>query len=64
MSVGKKKKRRTNASILSEHDVNKELLIKIMTLKLAYFCHIMRGSGRPLTMQIVEGMVERKRKRC
>ena len=34
-----------------------------MTLKLAYFGHIMRGSGSPLTLQIVEGMVEGKRKR-
>ena len=51
------------ASILSELDVQKELLGKIMTLKLAYFGHIMRGSGSPLTLQIVEGMVEGKRKR-
>ena len=57
------KEKRTNASILSELDVRKELLGKIMTLKLAYFCHIMRGSGSPLTLQIVEGMVEGKRKR-
>ena len=55
--------KRTNASILSELDVQKELLGKIMTLKLAYFGHIMRGSGSPLTLQIVEGMVEGKRKR-
>ena len=26
-----------------------------MTLKLAYFGHIMRSSGSPLTLQIVEG---------
>ena len=32
-----------------------------MTLKLAYFGHIMSGS--PLALQIVEGMVEGKRKR-
>ena len=57
------KEKRTNASILSELDVKKELLGKIMTLKLAYFGHIMRGSGSPLTLQIVEGMVEGKRKR-
>ena len=62
MSVGKRKEL-TNASILSELDVQKELLGKIMTLKLAYFGHIMRGSGSPLTLQIVEGMVEGKRKR-
>ena len=57
------KEKRTNASILSELDVQKELLGKIMTLKLAYFGHIMRGSGSPLTLQIVESMVEGKRKR-
>ena len=34
-----------------------------MILKLAYSCHIMRGSGIPLAMQIVEGMVEGKKKR-
>ena len=57
------KEKRTNASILSELDVQKELLGKIMTLKLAYFGHTMRGSGSPPTLQIVEGMVEGKRKR-
>ena len=61
MSVGKRKEQ--NASILSELDVQKELLGKIMTLKLAYFGHVMRGSGSPLTLQIVEGMLEGKRKR-
>ena len=53
------KEKRTNASILSELDVKKELLGKI----LSYFGHIMRGSGSPLTLQIVEGVVEGKRKR-
>ena len=57
------KEKRTNASILSELDDKKELLRKIMTLKLAYFGHIMRGSGSLLTLQIVEGMGEGKRKR-
>ena len=57
------KEKRTNASILSELDVKRELLGKIMTLKLGYFGHIMRDSGSPLTKQIVEGMIEGKRKR-
>ena len=57
------KEKRKNASILSELDVKKELLGKIMTLKLAYFGHIMRGSGSSFTLQIVEGLVEGKRKR-
>ena len=34
-----------------------------MSLKLAYFGHIMRGRGSPLTLQIVKGMVKGKRKR-
>ena len=56
------KEKRTNASILSKLDVKQELLGKIMILKLAYFGHIMRGSGSPLTLNIVEDMVEGKRK--
>ena len=40
----------------------RDLLKKIMNLKLGYFGHIMRDSGSPLTKQIVEGMVERKGK--
>ena len=56
------KEKRTNASILSELDVQKELLGKIMT-QLTFLGHIMRGSGSPLTRHIVEGMVEGKRKR-
>ena len=58
------KEKRTNASILSELDVQKELLGKILTLELAYFGHIIRGSGSPLNLTIVEGMVEGKRKRA
>ena len=56
------KEKRTNARILSELDVKKELLGKKMNLELAYLGHIMRGSGGPLILQI-EGMVEGKRKR-
>ena len=64
MSVGKRKEQMPAFSVsLMSDDVKKELLGKIMTLKLAYFGHIMRGSGSPLTLQIVEGMVEGKRKR-
>lgn len=57
------KEKRSNTSILSELDVKRELLRKIMTLKLAYFGHIIRGSGSPLTLQIIEGTIEGKRKR-
>ena len=52
---------KTNVSILSELDVKNELLGNIMNLNLAYFGQIMRGSGSPLTMQIVERMVKGKK---
>ena len=55
------KEKRANASILSELDVKKKLLGK-MTLKLAYFGHIMR-QWQPTHSTDVEGMVEGKRKR-
>ena len=54
MLVVRWKEERTNASILSELDFKNELLGKMMTLKLAYFGHIIRGSSSPLSMQIVE----------
>ena len=38
------------------------MLGKITILKLVYFGHIMRGIGSPLTVQIVERMVEGKGK--
>jgi hypothetical protein len=57
------KEKRTNASVLSELMVKRELLGKIVTLKMGYFGHILRGSGSPLTLQIIEGKVEGKRKR-
>ena len=46
------KENRTNESILSEFDVKRELLAKIMSLKLGYFGLIMGDSGSPLTKQI------------
>ena len=57
------KEERTNKSIFSELDVKRELLGKIMTLKVDYFSQIMRDSGSPLTKQIVERMIEGKGKR-
>ena len=53
---------RAGASILSELDVKKELLGRMMTLGLAYFGHVVGGGGGPLTLRIVEGMVEGGRK--
>ena len=38
------KEKRTDESIPSELDLKRELLGKIMTLKLGYFGHIMRDS--------------------
>ena len=43
------KQKRTNASILCELDTERQLLGKIISLKLGYFGHILRGSGwKPL----------------
>ena len=57
------KEKRTNASVLNELGVKTELLRKIMTLKIGYLDHILRGSGCPLTLQIIEGMIDGKRRR-
>ena len=58
------KEKRTNASILSELDVKRELFGKDNDL--GYVGHIMRNSGSPLTKQTEEEMIEwgeRKRER-
>ena len=55
--------KRTNASILHELNTTRELLGKVISSKMGYFGHIMRGSGSPLTHQILEGKVNGKRKR-
>ena len=52
-----------NASILCELDTERQLLGKIINLKLGYFGHILRGNGSTLTLGIIEGKVEGKRKR-
>ena len=57
------KEKRTNVSILQELKTTRELLGKVISLKMGYCGHIMRGSGSPLTLQILEGKVEGKRKR-
>ena len=48
---------------MSELDTERQLLGKVVILKLGYFGHILRGSGSPLTLGIIEGKVEGKRKR-
>ena len=57
------KQKRTNTSVLNELGVKRDLLGKIATLKICYFGHILRGGGSPLTLQIKEGMMDRKRRR-
>ena len=57
------KEKRTNASVLNELGVKRELLGKIVTLKMGYFGHILRGSGSPLTLKIINGMMDGKRRR-
>ena len=57
------KERRTNRSILEELGVKRQLLGELVTRKLTYLGHILRGSGSALTLQIIEGKVEGKRKR-
>ena len=53
------KEKRANTGVLNELGVKRELLGKIVTLKMSYFGHILRGSGIPLTVQIVEEMMDR-----
>ena len=57
------KEKRTNASILTELSIKRELLGKVLNLKLGYFGHILLGSGSPLAAQIIEGQIEGKRSR-
>ena len=57
------KEKRTNASVLNELGVKRELLGKTVTLNMGYFGHILRGSGSPLTLQIIEGMMDGKNRR-
>ena len=57
------KQKRINASILCELDTERQLLGKIISLKLGYFGNILRGSGSPLTLGIIEGKAEGKTKR-
>ena len=52
------KERRTNRSILEELGVKRQLLGELVTRKLTYLGHILRGSGSALTLQIIEGKVK------
>ena len=42
--------------------MKRELLGKIVTLKMGYFGLILKGSGSPLTLQIIEGMMDGNRR--
>ena len=57
------KQKRTNVSILQELETDRQLLGKVVSLKLGYFGHTLRGSGSPLSLNLIEGKVEGKRKR-
>ena len=52
------RKHRTNKSILEELDVEKELMAKVVKLKLQYFGHAARGNARQLALTVLEGSME------
>ena len=56
------KQKRTNANVLLELGTERQLLGKVISLKMGYFGHTVRGSGSPLALDIIEGKVEGKRK--
>ena len=56
------KQKRTNASVLLELGTERQLLGKVISLKMGYFGHTVRGSGSPLALDMIEGKVEGKRK--
>ena len=56
------KQKRSNASILCELDIEKATVRKIISLKLGYFVHILRGSGSPLTLGIKRRQGRRENK--
>ena len=49
---------RTNDSILTELDLERELMGRVATLKLQYFGHITRGSAGQLALADLEGIME------
>ena len=56
------KQKRTNASVLLELGTERQVLGKVISLKMGYYGHTVRGSGSPLALDIIEGKVEGKRK--
>ena len=43
---------------LEEVDVERELMAKVVKLKLLYFGHVARGSTKQLAMTVLEGSME------
>ena len=48
----------TNDSILTELDLERELIGRVAKLKLQYFGHITRGSAGQLALTVLEGIME------
>ena len=53
-----RREHRTNKSILEELDVERELMAKVVKLKLHYFGHVARGSAGQLALTVLEGSME------
>jgi len=49
---------KTTKSILEELDVERELMAKVVKLKLQYFGHVARGSAGQLALTFLEGSME------
>ena len=49
---------RTNDSILTELDLERELMGRVAKLKLQYFGHITRGNSGQLALTVLEGIME------
>ena len=49
---------RTNKSILEELDVKRELMAKVVKLKIHNFGHVARGSAEQLALTVLEGSME------
>ena len=54
---------RTNDSVLQEIGVERELLGRVVRLKLAYFGHVARGSAGELALTVMDGDIEGRRHR-
>ena len=49
---------RTNDSILTELDLERELMGRVAKLKLQYFGHITRGNSGQLALTVLEGIMK------